>query len=75
MIIEMYRDYNSSDLSIFAEQFPLRYGQLCEIVGEYALGMIRIYLGVTLPFEGDMGCVVAQTIKDGIRNVVGVKYF
>jgi len=62
MILDIYKDYNVYHLHNFAKGYPDRYTKLCQIVGEFALGVRLLYLSVELPHENDKGCVCALDI-------------
>ena len=76
MIIDILKDFSVYEMSRFADENPSRYADLCKIVGQFALGVRGLYLAVTLPFLEDRGCVIANTVKDGIvSNVIDIRYF
>lgn len=75
MIKQISKDFNIAELNKFKEDNPLRYQNLCRIIGEFTLDERSLYLGIVLPFSGDWGGVSANTIEDGVINVIDIKYF
>jgi len=75
MIIKIYKNYNVNELSIFAEASPDRYKKLCEIVGEFALAVRDVNLGINLPYESDNGCVNVAILNDCKVNIIDCRYF
>lgn len=75
MIIDTYKDYTVSEMAEFAKLMPDRYKKLCEIVGEFSLGIRGLYLSIVIPYNEDMGCVVASVNRDEKFEVIDTRYF
>jgi len=76
MIIDILKDFSVYEMSKFVEDNPIRYENLCKIIGEFALDVRGLYVAVTLPFSGDRGCVIVSTVENKvICNVVDIRYF
>jgi len=75
MIIDIYKDFTATELHKFAEESPFQYRNMCKIIGKFALGVRHLYLGVTLPFSGDKGCINVCVVKDEITEVIDTRYF
>jgi len=75
IIVDIYKDYSITEMAKFAKEHSLRYENLCRIVGEFALGVRHLYLGIVLPYSGDKGCITAATLKDSEINIIDVRYF
>lgn len=75
MIIKTYKDYSINDISRFAELEPNRYEKLCKIVGEFELAERHLYLGITLPYKNDKGCVVVSCLRNSNIYNIDTRYF
>lgn len=75
MIINIMKDFDVAELHNFSKEFPIRYENLCKIVGEFALGVRHLYLGIVLPYKEDRGCVSVAIIEDEVINIIDTRYF
>jgi len=73
-MINIMKDFDTNELFSFAQSYPLRYKELCKIVADYALKIKDISLAITLPYKDDRGCVSASIVKDGVINIIDIKY-
>lgn len=75
MIDTLMKDFSIYDIEKFAREEPNRYENLCKIIGEFELGVRHLFVGVTLPYKDDRGCVSASILQDGKLNIIDTRYF
>ena len=75
MIVKINRDYTLKEISQFIDDFPKRYEKLCKIIGEYHLGVRRVYASVVLPYKKDYGAVAISIPRDGKIDIIAFRFF